>query len=401
MPCDRGDTRMKKIFLIIGLLLLTVVLLTSCGSDENDYEGMVKVTYELEGGTYQNSEEPVTLYYGFDAGTQNTIKTPTDFSNKKIERKGYTLVGWYTKKSGTGDGATYSNPWDFEKDKVTDAGLTLYAMWKKDINYTFELCYKDSQGKDVLLRSVVATAGQPVTSSFVTLAEKAMKTQHQLTPFGGWVDADGKAWDIEKDVHPGGETDTSIVLYRNYIDGVYSLVSTADELAQAVGGNIYLMNDIDFGGADFSGFGDYTGTILGNGHKISNFTLKYANGKDDIKPDVQLAPDGNSVLQVSLFKSLVGATLKDITFENYTVEVAYGVSFGGSVLVLVAPLTMKMEGATLEHVKVSATYTVGSLPDSLDRIDVKETAAAVYTPAEDTSVLTDVTVSITPAPVTE
>ncbi len=375
-----------------------MVLLTACGGDENEYEGMVKVTYQLEGGTYQNSTEPVTHYYAFEAGTENKIMSPTDLSNKKIERPGYTLEGWYTKKNGDGASATYADKWDFDTGRVTDKGVTLYAKWKKDISYTFNLYYKDASGADVLLEADIAVdEGQPVTSAFVSLAKGTMIAKG-LTPLDTWTDAEGNAWNMATDVHPGGETDTSIRLYAGYITGKYNVVRTAKELKAAIGGNIYLMNDIDFAGGEFGGFGDYTGTFIGNGYTIRNFKLTYPIDRNAVKPDTALEPDGSNLLRISLFGEVKGATIRDVTFENYTTEVSFGMLFG-STKVLVAPFAMKLENTTLENVSVTATYTVGKTPAGFDTADilVKADAVAYYIPAEDTSSVTNVTVSLTPA----
>ncbi len=389
---------MKKIFMIAGLLLMMLVLLTACGGGEDEYEGLVKVTYYLEGGTYQNSVDPVTHYYDFEAGTENKIKDPTDLSNKNVERPGYTLEGWYARKNGTGDSATYSDKWDFEKNKVTDKGVTLYAKWEKNINYTFDLYYKDKNGNDIALeKGIKVDAGQPVTSAFVSLAENTM-IGNDLTPLGQWTDAAGNAWNIDTDVHPGGETDTNIRLYAKYIDGKYTVVRTAKDLAKAVGGNIYLMNDIDFAGGAFGGFGDYTGVLLGNGYKIRNFTLTYTADKNSIKPDTSIDAEGANLLQISLFESLTGATIQDVAFENYTVEISLGMMFGTTKIV-VAPFAMKMSDTTLANVTVTGSYTVVKLPEGFDSANliIKTNDIAVYIPEGDASALTNVSASMTAA----
>ena len=55
-----------------------------------------------------------------------------------------------------------------------------------------------------------------------------------------------------------------------YLKGDYKLVRTARELRASRNGNIYLMNDIDFGGEKFAGFGNYRGTFNGNGYTIKS-----------------------------------------------------------------------------------------------------------------------------------
>ena len=119
-------------YLVLCLCLVCLVAtLASCGDSTRDFDGKVKVIYHLEGGIYQNCEQPVIQYYGFDEGSSNLIVDLSTLSGQSIIRTGYTLEGWYTKKTGEGDQVSYEDKWDFETDKVTASGVTLYAKWKK------------------------------------------------------------------------------------------------------------------------------------------------------------------------------------------------------------------------------------------------------------------------------
>ena len=53
-----------KIFKVVILSVAIIFMASLMGcSDKNSYEGMTKVIFELEGGTYQNCTLPVINYY--------------------------------------------------------------------------------------------------------------------------------------------------------------------------------------------------------------------------------------------------------------------------------------------------------------------------------------------------
>ena len=173
------------------------------------------------------------------------------------------------------------------------------------------------------------------------------------------------------------------------------LVDSARKLLTNKNANLYLTCDIDFEGDAFSGFGDYKGTILGNGFAIKNFTLSYDNSKNGLVTDPDLNTEGG-LLCISLFSSLSGATIKDITFSDFTIDIKAG--YPGTKMILVAPLSMKMQNSTLTNVSVTnATVTCTQVPSGFDKatsLIVLQDRAVYFTPTGDTSTLTEVTVSL-------
>ena len=73
----------------------------------------------------------------------------------------------------------------------------------------------------------------------------------------------------------------------NLIEGEYTVVKTARAFKNALSRNqnIYLYNDIDFD-EDEINFGDYSGTILGNGYTVSNFTIGYDDSRTGLKGEL-------------------------------------------------------------------------------------------------------------------
>lgn len=381
-----------RICALLCLLLCLIPLLVSCGGSSTDFEGKVKVIYYLEGGIYQNCEQPIIQFYGFDEDTDNLIVDPSTLSGREISRTGYTLEGWYTEKTGEGDNVTYSGKWDFATDKVTDQGITLYAKWKKNVTYTYEVCYRDEADQTVhVLGSYEVKEGEAFNDYYAALYGKK---RYGYTAIGGLYTEDDQAWD-NSFTHPGGEVDTAIRVFLHYIEGNYVLVSSPRELLANKNANLYLTGDIDFEGASFSGFGNFKGEIRGNGYTIKNFTLTYDNSKSGLISDPDLSTEGG-LLCISLFSSLKGAVISDLTFADFTVDINAG--FTGTNMIFVAPLAMKMESSTVTNVTVSGmTVTLSRLPSGFDKsssLVVIEDRAVYFTPDGDTSVITNLNVSV-------
>ena len=65
--------------LIIFLFVIcSLVSLTGCTDSTRNFDGKVKVVYQLEGGIYQNCEQPVIQYYSFDDGEGHLIMVGYD-----------------------------------------------------------------------------------------------------------------------------------------------------------------------------------------------------------------------------------------------------------------------------------------------------------------------------------
>ncbi len=384
---------MRKNATIYSVLCLCFVCLiatlTGCDDSIRNFDDKVKVIYQLEGGIYQNCEQPVIQYYDFDEGTSNLIVDLSALSGQPITRAGYTLEGWYTKKTGEDDNVSYDDKWDFENDKVTSEGITLYAKWKKNIIYTYEVCYRDEKDQSVhSLGSYEVNEGDPFNDYY---ASYFGNKRYGYTALGGLYTESDEPWD-KSFTHPGGEVDTAVRVFLHYIEGDYVLVDSPRKLLANKNANLYFTCDIDFEGEEFSGFGDYKGIIQGNGFTVKNFTLSYDNSKNGLITDADLNTEGG-LLCISLFHSLKGAVITDLTFSDFTIDIKAG--YPGTKMILVAPLAMKMENSTLTDVTVTdATVTCTQLPAGFDKASsliVLEDQAVYFTPEGDTSEVTNVT----------
>ena len=245
---------MKK-FKLFAILISAVIcalslfVFSSCSGKGEDRG--IKVIYNLNEGTYKNSEEDVVVYYKYPDGAKRLIKAIPIGSDgtAKVERLGYNFAGWYKD-------AEFTEPWDFDNDTVGDEGVTLYANWAKKTQYIYSIGYmKDGQFEEVntsvarpLLSfdfSLDAIIDAADTRDGYTLLYKSIKPDEN----------DYAAYFDEKGNLKESDTDVTIKVYAEYIEGDYLLLYSYDDFAnlsdsanKLKGKTLLLMNDIDCGG---------------------------------------------------------------------------------------------------------------------------------------------------------
>ena len=351
----------RKLFIVVNVLIVATTFFTACSKTQN-HDDMTKIVFYLEGGTFQNSERPVTYYYPFEKGTENLIKEPTSLSDEKITRNGYVLEGWYREKSEDDGKTVYSGKWNFETDRVSDEGITLYACWKKNVEYTYNVCYTDAKtGEKEILGSYSVKAGDKF-DDFLNYSSK----RYGYTALGTYSDSEGNPWD-ENFAHPGGEESLAVDVYPDYIEGEYAIVRTVTDLRAATKSNIYLMNDIDFSEEDDKtlSFADYRNkTFEGNGYTVKNFVVKYTVGRYiDLPYDIE--DDSKKSLYISLFGNTYNSCIRNVTFEGVKLDVDVGVSLTNIYRIYVAPVSVLAEKTTVENVRFELEYTVSRLPSEI------------------------------------
>ncbi len=345
------------IIFIAVIVALLALILVGCNSDL-DLDGQTKVVFQLEGGIFKNCEDTVTYYYPLEDGTEHSISDPATLNGNKyqVEREGYVLKGWYKTKTIDGENVTYSDPWDFSSDKIrAGENVTLYAMWRKAVNYTYKLCYMDGDTEVEL--GVYETNEGSVFSDYSNYRNERIGYT-----FLSFVDADGNPWN-EDFKHPGGDNDCEVKVYAKYIQGDYVLVSSAKDLRTnaSKGKNIYLLSDIDLGGQSLT-FGNYGGIFEGNGHTVKNFTISYKDGKDDLVSDYE--DDSKKSLEISLFGRTMGAKISNVKFEDAIIDIDTTNSL--IYKIYVAPISV-VSDAELVNVSFSGSYKVTKLPRGFDQ----------------------------------
>ena len=402
-----------KLFGIIAVLLLAAAVVAGCSNAAAEYKNNLRVVYELEGGVYGNSTRPVDFYYNYARGGEYAIRDIEKVSNKKVTRTGYFIEGWYTQRTETDGVVTYDGKWDFEKDKVTfeadgkvsysgktgDENLVrLYACWATNVSYEYNVGYVDDNGSFVKLATVETLVDIPFGEEKSTIEKKELDKREGYTSLGRYYkyDAaaeDGKGEELTDDfMLEQSKEDVSLDIVADYIKGDYRVVREAKDITSNASVDkkanrmLYLMNDVDFGGARVD-FMIYNG-IKGNGHKLSNFTIRVI----DRKTEGNFDGSENYFVEVSMFGDIDGGEITDVTVEN----VSIGVRAQGDRIrqVYFAPLCMRAKNAKLSNVTFTATKFVVFSDHELSDADYFKDSEFVYYTKDDGTVVSGCTFSV-------
>ena len=335
---------MKKRYLIFFVLVLATLtlMLSGCGNEGQSLEGKNIVTFELGGGTLELKTSTVNTKINFAYYPDTYILDPAELPGYKIYRQGYNFTGWYTTKE-----CNPQDKWDFEGTLFNQETLTLYAGWEKAILHTYTVCYKDGDSI-VALGSYQANAGDAFEDW-----RKFANQRDGYTAIGYYRDAElSEAWDYSF-THPGGETDTDINVFVDYIEGKWTIVDNFSKLrnAMSAGENVYLTSDIDCGGDSWSVSVAYKGIFEGNGYAVKNFMVEQSG--------TLMNPS------CTIFSSLEnGSEIRNVSFTGVNF-VLNKVNEGVAKAVKVAALSKDANGATITNVSVEGTLTTnytGELP---------------------------------------
>lgn len=402
-----------KLFGIITVLLLAAAVVAGCSNAAAEYKNNLRVVYELEGGVYGNSTRPVDFYYNYARGGEYAIGDIEKVSNKKVTRTGYFIEGWYTQRTETDGVVTYDGRWDFEKDKVTfeadgkvsysgktgDENLVrLYACWATNVSYEYNVGYVDDNGSFVKLATVETLVDIPFGEEKSTIEKKELDKREGYTSLGRYYKYDaaaegGKGEELTDDfVFEQSKEDVSLDIVADYIKGDYRVVREAKDIIfnasvdKKANRMLYLMNDVDFGGASVD-FMIYNG-IKGNGHKLSNFMIRVI----DRKPEGNFDGPENYFVEVSMFGDIDGGEITDVTVEN----VSIGVRAQGDRIrqVYFAPLCMRAKNAKLANVTFTATKFVVFSDHELSDADYFKDSEFVYYTKDDGTVVSGCTFSV-------
>jgi hypothetical protein len=140
-------------------------------------------------------------------------------------------------------------------------------------------------------------------------------------------------------------------LYVDMLDGNWYNIYTVDHFIKyaSPNGNYNILADLDFTGKGWKNsltYGTFTGTINGNGHKMSNITVIQNDAKEE---------------NAGLFGTVASsAVIKDLTIENATLNIVTGslrntASFG----LLCGTLA---GGANLENLQISGEIVITPTP---------------------------------------
>lgn len=388
--------RIPKVLLLLTAVCALCVLctLTACTGrggppyqslDEQGYT--VSVRFDANGGVFAGTNDvtvvdvfnPENESVNANGETEFRLLSPDDPLRKErafsISRTGYFLAGWYTERtlrtdengapadeygvptaeSGRPQGYTYAGRWDFATDVAakkidgTESSetpiLTLYAAWIPYFDYEFYTETGDPLGS----LSLIDLETPAWDESTGKLNLKRFPDRDGMTLDGAFLDAactlpmtDALRGTAYVDYETGTTKTESVSIYTKWLTGDWFRIYTPKQLLQnaKLGGHYVLCADLDFSDAVWPPLfatGKFTGSIIGNGHKISNVSVTQADA---------------SKTAGGLFGQIdASATLTDVCFENISYTVKAGSRMQGASFGLLAGSVA--DGATLEGITLT------------------------------------------------
>ena len=384
--------RIKTIVLTL-LAIGTLSLATGCAAEQTPYEKnnaenySVSVKFDANGGNFTTNTSVIVDSFNIEdmktnsegkvelalLSPDNTLRGNDAFTATK---NGCFLAGWYAQRTETGKDDegnpvyTYGEKWDFEKSLLPvdpkgeytseEPVLTLYAAWVP----MFEIEFYSLDTGDYLNSYVYnpTTAGDikvPVWDEETGAIEMYDFPEREGYTFNGvYFDAEGKS-KVDTDVitHTGTvdiatavAKDSKMKLYVDWVEGEWYHIYNVEQFVDNanLNGSYELHADLDFTDVIWPTafmYGNFAGTIKGNGHTIKN---------------VEVVQTNNSKVNAGLFGNLTEKTnISDVTFENITVTIQSGTRVAGTSYGLFAGTIA--ENAVLNNVKLlSSTLKIDS-----------------------------------------
>ncbi len=372
-----------KAIILCLLLIATVLLAVGCGKQETPYQlndkenYTVSVKYDANGGTFTTNTSVIVDSYNLSQlnttgdKAQIALIAPDSAERGKSAfapiNNGYFLAGWYAERKENGVDEkgntlyTYSGKWDFAEDKLEvdpkgtynseDPVLTLYAAWVP----LFQIEYYALDSGE-LLSTVAFNPGEESEIALPQWNEEtgaikmnAVPAREGYTYQGIYLDAEGTVKVEQATLAHSGSVDDqtalakdpTMKLYVDWAEGEWYHIYTAQQFVNnaSLTGNYVIHDDLDFTEEIWPTvmmYGNFTGTIQGNGHTFKNIAVEQTN---------------NSKLNAGLFGQLgETAVLQDLTLENVTVTIKSGARVNGAAYGLLAGVIS--DKATFTNVKV-------------------------------------------------
>ena len=348
---------------IVCLLLCVLTVTAGCTPEltpyeQNDAENFnVSIKFDANGGFFTTNTSVIVDSYNIsgmetdhNGNAQIALLSPDDQRRGNdaftAVNNGYFLAGWYTQRTETTDAAgnityTYKNKWEFDKDLLAvnakgsytsaEPVLTLYAAWIPMFQIEFY-----TLGTGELLETV--TFDPTVQSEIQMPAWNEETGAIEMNSFperkgytfaGAFYDSEGEqSVDTVAVVHPGVVDEatgtgknTTMKLYVDWLEGEWYHIYNVDQFLKnaSVGASYVIHADLDFEGKTWPTsmmYGNYSGTIQGNGYIFKNITLEQTN---------------NSKVNAGLFGNLTEtASISDLQFENVSFTVKSGSRVSGA-----------------------------------------------------------------------
>lgn len=360
-----------KALLMALMLLATLAFVTGCSqgptpyqvNDKEDYN--VSIKFDANGGTFTTNTSVIVDSFNISeiaANAQGNVELALLSPDNALRgndafapaNKGYFLTGWYANRTDTGkvDEAgnpiyTYEGKWNFEEDTLaldpkatysaSEPVLTLYAVWAPLFQVEF---YSLDSGEHLSTYEFNPLAEQEIlvpqwdTETGAIEMYKFPK-RSGYTFNGAYYDEAGtQPVDTAAVNHPGtvnvqtGTAENAAVkLYIDWMEGEWYHIYNVEQFLDnaSVGGSYVIHADLDFTDKIWPSsfmYGNFGGTIQGNGHTFKNISFTQTN---------------NSKINAGLFGNLTeNAVVSDLTFENVAFTIKSGTRMVGTSFGLLA-----------------------------------------------------------------
>jgi len=376
--------KMKTKLLLAALLaIVSSVFMAGCSNDESPYKQndknnySVSIKFDANGGIFTTGTSVIVDSYNIDklsANAAGNVEIPLiapDDEARDINaftpiKSGYFLAGWYKNctESTDADGNksyTYSEPWDFTKDvlevdkdgkyKASKPVMTLYAAWVP----LFTVEYFNVESGE----SIGVYEFNPLSSTTITIPEWNTETgaidMFEFPTVEGYTFEnayyDEKGSELIKEdsiTHPGKvdiETATAsnstMKIYVELMEGEWYHIYNEEQFVDnaSLTGCYEIHDDLDFKGEIWPTvftYGNFTGTINGNGHTFKNIECVQSN---------------NNKVYAGLFGQIAEtADINEVTFKNVTFTISAGARITGTSMGLFAGDIAS--GTTFKDVKI-------------------------------------------------
>lgn len=376
----------NKSILTVCLLLVAMLLISGCSGEMSPYElndsqnFNVSVRFDANGGLFTTNTSVITDSFNISGMQSNNagqveipLIAPDDAQRGKEAftpyNNGYFLAGWYENRIETTDEQgnktyTYSDKWDFSKDKVkvhstgtytaSEPVLTLYAAWIPMFEIEFYSVnsgeYLDTMSFDPSQVSQIAVPEWDMETGAIDM--KKFPKKDGFTYNGVYLDKEGTQAVTESILaHPGTvdyENGTSangtMQVYVDWLEGEWFHIYTAEQFIKnaKLNGNYVIHADLDFSEAIWPTVlmhGAFTGTIQGNGYSFKNISATQTN---------------MSKTSSGLFGQIKSsARITDLTLDNVAFTIKGGARVSGSCFGLLAG--QMDDGATLTNVQITGS----------------------------------------------
>lgn len=373
-------SRLKKIVLVIGLLILASTLLTACQlgttleAEKEKFGVDAVITYHGNGGFINaiNTQSYADVYYNEGSLAMNVGTDQVVNGTFFVERANYTLVGWYYPELDDENNLVYEDakneivkidetkPFDFKNYRVAAGDdIDLYAYWLPNQKLEYVLAAESSIDNTLIVKDEMYVAGDIIRlEDFRTSTKIYAPTPDPLLGAATGYNFAGYYWDeqcTDPVTWPIARTNSgsNLRIYVKYLSLDWTVIANASDLSKLFGnktnnGKFFIKNDINVTSDSIVGSDNtskyitlvanssFSGEIRGNGHTISGLYVRnraVANSE-----------------AVSLLGSIEsGARISDLTIKDFKIE--FYANSDASIEAYLFASTIS-EGASISNVKI-------------------------------------------------